>query len=61
MKNAFSKTTFLFLGLILTLGLSAQKPNQVTFEKYLAEVYGAFERGGFEGIQPYYAPACVEV
>ena len=45
MKNAFSKTTFLFLGLILTLGLSAQKPNQVTFEKYLAEVYGAFERG----------------
>ena len=30
MKNAFSKTTFLFLGLILTLGLSAQKPNQVT-------------------------------
>ena len=61
MKNAFSKTTFLFLGLILTLGLSAQKPNQVTFEKYLAEVYGAFERGGFEGIKPYYAPACVEI
>ncbi len=61
MKTVFSKTTLLFLGLFLTLSLSAQKPNQEMFEKYLVDVYGAFDRDGFDGIKPYYAPACVEI
>ena len=61
MKTVFSKTLLPLFGLLMTVTVAAQKPSQATFEKYLVEVYGAYERGGFEGIRPYYAPECVEI
>lgn len=56
------KNLFVFILVCSTFTtVTGQADNQVAFEKYLKEVYDAFENGGFEDLVQYYSPDVTEI